>query len=612
MKIVSGLLPGQVLQRDKNNKGSANIVLKSQKKGVVYYTIKKDKKSLAKFKNIKAGELSSELEIQIEGIAVGGPFSIELQLKSGSKVIEDLSIEEFFVGDVWVLAGQSNMQGYGNLSGKPKAHPKVRAFYMNDEWKLADEPIMFLGESVDEVNNGYGCGSNRPSRKQIEKIKKESFKGVSPGIFFAIEMVKSSKVPQGLIGVAHGGTSMLQWSPKDKDKGGASLYGSMLRRYKKLGQSIAGVLWYQGESDANDSCLKVYHERMKELVEASREDFGLKNCPWFTVQIGRFQTEYNPQWNKMQEAQRLLPSIIPNLHVVPAVDLDLNDGIHVGYEGMEILGKRLARVARKTVYKEKGVKAELQLESVVVKNEPIEKGEFPEPHIEVSYKNVVGSLMSHGLPSGFTVTNSKGQDLPYIYKTRLKGNKVYMQVDVQEAVLKTFSLSYGYKNFDYCNITDAAGMGLPAMRTIKLSNDGYEFMTQFQCKKISDETDIEKLSIKKVNETGKSKAGWAKSSVGQALYNRIPDKILGNFGSYVFMTKMKSNEIKNVKFYFGADSSSMVIVNGKKVFIDTNLTNPTKVDERFFNVTLQKGENEVFVVFRYRDASDWGFCLRGE
>ena len=35
----------------------------------------------------------------------------------------------------------------------------------------------------------------------------------------------------------------------DRDQGGASLYGAMMRRYEKLGQKVAGLLWYQGESD---------------------------------------------------------------------------------------------------------------------------------------------------------------------------------------------------------------------------------------------------------------------------------------------------------------------------------------------------------------------------
>ena len=34
-------------------------------------------------------------------------------------------------------------------------------------------------------------------------------------------------------------------------QGGDSLYGGMLRRFELAGGRVKGVLWYQGESDAN-------------------------------------------------------------------------------------------------------------------------------------------------------------------------------------------------------------------------------------------------------------------------------------------------------------------------------------------------------------------------
>jgi len=66
----------------------------------------------------------------------------------------------------------------------------------------------------------------------------------------------------------HGGTSMAQWSPPLRNKGGASLYGAMMRRYEKLGQPIAGLLWYQGESDANREAASVYTQKMIERFDS--------------------------------------------------------------------------------------------------------------------------------------------------------------------------------------------------------------------------------------------------------------------------------------------------------------------------------------------------------
>jgi sialate O-acetylesterase len=41
-----------------------------------------------------------------------------------------------------------------------------------------------------------------------------------------------------------------------KQKGGDSLYGAMIRRFELIGGKVAGVLWYQGESDASVVRLK--------------------------------------------------------------------------------------------------------------------------------------------------------------------------------------------------------------------------------------------------------------------------------------------------------------------------------------------------------------------
>ncbi len=73
-----------------------------------------------------AGKFSGVLE----GLKAGGPYRITVTVGK-----ESLTLKDVLVGDVWVLGGQSNMQGYGNLSGAYKnSSPMVRAYYMDDRW----------------------------------------------------------------------------------------------------------------------------------------------------------------------------------------------------------------------------------------------------------------------------------------------------------------------------------------------------------------------------------------------------------------------------------------------------------------------------------------------
>ena len=74
------------------------------------------------------------------------------------------------MGDVWVLAGQSNMQGCGEMSGAAKPHPLVRAFSMARVWRLATDPLHILPESPDS------CHATTPCTHEVGELHR---KGVS-------------------------------------------------------------------------------------------------------------------------------------------------------------------------------------------------------------------------------------------------------------------------------------------------------------------------------------------------------------------------------------------------------------------------------------------------
>jgi len=454
MKILSGLVHGQVLQR-LDSKG-ATVVIRGTgvEDGLIQATLFKKNTALKGWRKRPVGKIvRGKFSAKLSPIPIGGPYG--LRLEAGRQRVD---VASFFVGDVWILAGQSNMEGLGDMTGAAEPHPLIRAFSMRREWRLAEDPLHLLAESPDVCHAEIQC-----STKVGEEMRKNAVKGVGAGLFFAREMLeRSGNVPQGLICAAHGGTSMEQWSPGLKHLGGQSLYASMLTSVQATGQPISGILWYQGESDATAKDAPLYTERMKKLVVASRRDLRQPRLPWMSVQIARLFADWaNLQvWNNIQEQQRLLPDKINFFETVSAIDLPLDDGIHIGAKGFPRLAARLASAADRLVYGNKRETRAPRLRSVHPANM---QSYFS---VKITFDFVRGGLRAGDEPSGFKCVSPEGTPLDLIYKTELSGNtaKLYLT----HLPVGSISLFYGHGFCPHCNITDARRISLPVFGPIPI------------------------------------------------------------------------------------------------------------------------------------------------
>ncbi|MCH2176158.1 MAG: sialate O-acetylesterase [Lentisphaeria bacterium] len=604
MKITRGLFNGQVLQRDDEGVGQAFIAGTSARVGTVELKVSSSEGTIQKW--IEAGESKGKKYFaMLQEIPAGGPYKLKLRIRKAGKTVDELTIEEFFVGDVWILAGQSNMEGVGNLSAKPKSHPMVRAFYMHDVWGKAESPVHRLSEAVDIFHNGYGDGENRPSQKELDKVFKERLKGVSPAIYFGKDMFKATGVPQGLIACAHGGTSMAQWSPDLKEQGGASLYGAMLRRFEKLGQPIKGVLWYQGESDAGEEPAKVYTQKMVELIQATRNDFKQPELPWGIVQIGSHICGNGQCWNDIQEQQRLLPEILPYVDVVSANDLELDDGIHVSGKDYKILGSRLSRIMRKLSQNE-DINGGIQFKSAELIWAPTGKNEAMGTQLVVKYRNVSKGLTSEGRPHGFVITNAVGDVIHKIYKTKLYKNKVILYLNGPAYTLQGTFLNYGHGCYHYCNIQDKAGMGLPAMSQMSIVCNFPSPIEKMQVKSIQGLKSFNAFTDKKIQTLVKERKGWrqAHCEPNAHLMRTTPEKLDENSCLYRYIHTAKEQKI--VDFEFGADAPFKIWLNGDLILEDGNAINHVVLGEYKASVTLKKGRNKMLIAYFNPGGVHWG------
>jgi len=464
LTVSNGLVNYQVLQANAEDKNfPVEVSGTCSNDGKVEMRVVGLAYEIAPWKEVGAAQ-NNQWKATLTDIPLGGPYTIEFQIKDTSgEIKEGASIHDVLVGDVWILAGQSNMQGNGNMENVTEPHPLVHLYSMGYQWRIAKEPLHLLQESPDPVHYTRVMKSEE---ERAQKIKEgiNAKKGAGLGLPFAIEMVKRTGRPIGLIASAHGGTSMTQWDPSLKDQGGESLYGSMYKQVQSAGGKVRGVLWYQGESDASKDPQPLYKERMRKLVESFRKDFGNPQLPFYYVQIGRFVLE-NPDatyWNKLQNDQLELEKELAPGGMVPAIDLSIDDLIHAGTDGLQILGYRLANLVERDLFGGK-ILAGPRVEKIERLSSPYG------PQVKVTFSGVNGKLKSDGRPSGFSISTAEDAPiLPCIYKITFLENEPNAVILWITKMPEQAFLWYG-RGFDpYCNIVDEANMAVPVFGPIPI------------------------------------------------------------------------------------------------------------------------------------------------
>ncbi len=247
-------------------------------------------------------------------LAAGGPYTIDFRM--GATTVRRTGI---LVGDIYLLAGQSNMVGRAPLIDPAPADARIRVLTPEDTWAIARDPIH---EALPRDGRVVGIGLALP---------------------FAKEMLRRTGVPVGLVPCAIGGTSLEQWSPDLKPQLRRSLYGNFLARAKLVGPAKA-VLWYQGENDASRlETARTYGERFQALVRAMRADLGQPKLPFYYAQLSRYVIEKGYDgWDLVREAQRLSEAAIQPGGMVSTIDLTLTDPIHLDRAALGTVGRRMA------------------------------------------------------------------------------------------------------------------------------------------------------------------------------------------------------------------------------------------------------------------------------
>ncbi|MCY2930087.1 MAG: hypothetical protein NTV86_11450 [Planctomycetota bacterium] len=274
-------------------------------------------------------------EASLTNVPAGGLYRLETRFRAKGTLAGEWSnrgdMRHFLgVGDLWIIAGQSNSAGYGRGPVADAPELGLHMFRHSETWALASHP---MAEATDTKHPANREGGNA---------------GHSPYLHFARLLKNELGHPIGLIPTALGGSPLSAWNPAQTNP--AVLFDTMVHTAALCGGKVKGVLWYQGESDANsDADVTTYAARFADAVAAWRKALGDPSLPVLTVQLNRVYCcnaePGNRYWTILRDAQRRAARDIPGAAVVSIFDTPLSDGIHISPAGNMIIGERLARAA---------------------------------------------------------------------------------------------------------------------------------------------------------------------------------------------------------------------------------------------------------------------------
>lgn len=254
---------------------------------------------------------------------VGGWYKLEVRAIRDNNVIATSSIDKVGLGEVFLIAGQSNAQGYegrGNLPASDDRVSIITNFYSFGQ--ITEVPFPIVGHldenmKIAPLGNGSWCwgklGDFLASKLDV------------PVMFFnaafeALGIEEWSKSANGERGQDYySGNYAMPGYPFENIRKSMHNYANMF--------GVRAVLWHQGETD-NDkgTSFEVYKNALQYVIQRSRNDSG-REISWVVSKASRTRRGTSPT---IIEAQRAVIRETYNVFDGPDTD-DItyrSDGVH--------------------------------------------------------------------------------------------------------------------------------------------------------------------------------------------------------------------------------------------------------------------------------------------
>ena len=282
-------------------------------------------------------------QVAVNTTGASGPFTVS---------VNQITLNNVLLGEVWFCSGQSNMEmtpAWGIGDGEKEMAlaniPSIRFFTV---------PKLTSSEPQDNVAGRWEVCTPETRRNSS-----------ALAYFFARRLrEKLGDVPVGIIVSAWGGTPAEPWIPADAvdsdpvvlaaanklksiDWGPvekARTYNAMVHPLTRF--KIAGVLWYQGESNVGSP---VYDKTLGVLISSWRRAWSAE-LPFYYVQIAPYNYgEDHDGGAVVRDSQRKLLRQVSNTGMVVISDVSPTDDIHP--KDKKSVGIRLANLALNDHYK---------------------------------------------------------------------------------------------------------------------------------------------------------------------------------------------------------------------------------------------------------------------
>ncbi len=372
----------------------------------------------------------------------------------------EVKLDDIIVGDLWLASGQSNMQRPMSMFKDTKP---MSSKFKNDKIRILQIDTLLATDgrsyTIAHYNDVKAKGGVQMTWKAFNQKNTLGFSAVAST--FANYLQEESGVPIGIIGNAVGGSGVEAWMPQsliDSNqryqslRGGdwldASNFSAWVRGRAKLNLKtviasgtvpqeeldhpfkpaylferatapltplpIKGVIWYQGESNAEDPDMERNAAMIQDMIAAWRKAFNNEQLPFFTVQLPRIKdtTPLRAPWAFFREAQDEVAQQDPYTDIICTLELgEQNNDVHPSPKAP--VGRRLANVVLNKCYGKKLPTSPRIVAMKWTKDGAILKASQP--------------LSAKGTATSFKLTID-GQDVPATIKPSIKGDTIKLSI----------------------------------------------------------------------------------------------------------------------------------------------------------------------------------------
>lgn len=429
----------------------------------------------------------------------------ELMVSGSSNV----RIRDILVGEVWLAAGQSNMNHSVSSSSRvntpdPSRYPLIRMCNWEGVVGTGSSTVYSTADLAKLTSENFYAGTWQVM--DANTVRPQS----AVAYYFAEDLAASLSVPIGIVDISYGGTSTEAFISPGTCRSDPKLQEAFERPHltTRLGQWTAprilknlynnnpdhythpdaskphphpyapgflyaaglshltdftfrGGIWYQGESNAEFTNGKYQIEGdrlsedqcfvMKTMIADWRAAFERPDFPVYMVQLPRIKAPNRVLWPFYREAQARVAAEMEGVELARIMEYG-DDGPNVHPINKQPVGKRLAAIARAKLYGED-----------IVYSGPVYRGHrFTENKVILEFDHIGESLMDidGGKLRNFEVA---GPDRKFLRAdAKIVGDTVEVS---SESVMRPIAVRHAWDMNAYIDLYNANGFSGSSFRT---------------------------------------------------------------------------------------------------------------------------------------------------